>query len=70
MVLTVSKPGETADVPVGVIAGSAIAGLLLLAAAVALLWKVLLYSRYLIKTMKRSLNNVLIYLLAAKGVAM
>uniref|UniRef100_A0AAX7VMA3 VWFA domain-containing protein n=1 Tax=Astatotilapia calliptera TaxID=8154 RepID=A0AAX7VMA3_ASTCA len=35
-----SKPGETADVPVGVIAGSVIAGLFLLALAVALLWKV------------------------------
>ncbi|XP_070402320.1 integrin alpha-2 isoform X1 [Nothobranchius furzeri] len=39
VVLTVSKPGEKADVPVGVIAGSAIAGLLLLALAVGLLWK-------------------------------
>uniref|UniRef100_I3KA01 Integrin subunit alpha 2 n=1 Tax=Oreochromis niloticus TaxID=8128 RepID=I3KA01_ORENI len=38
--LRVSKPGETADVPVGVIVGSVIAGLLLLALAVALLWKV------------------------------
>ncbi|XP_026043811.1 integrin alpha-2 [Astatotilapia calliptera] len=37
--LRVSKPGETADVPVGVIAGSVIAGLFLLALAVALLWK-------------------------------
>uniref|UniRef100_A0AAX7V167 VWFA domain-containing protein n=1 Tax=Astatotilapia calliptera TaxID=8154 RepID=A0AAX7V167_ASTCA len=36
----ISKPGETADVPVGVIAGSVIAGLFLLALAVALLWKV------------------------------
>lgn len=40
MVLTVSKPGEKADVPVGVIVGSVIAGLLLLALAVGLLWKV------------------------------
>ncbi|XP_037536875.1 integrin alpha-2 [Nematolebias whitei] len=39
VVLTVSKPGEKADVPVGVIAGSVIVGLLLLAAAVALMWK-------------------------------
>ncbi|XP_076007271.1 integrin alpha-2 [Genypterus blacodes] len=37
--LTVSKLGETADVPVGVIVGSAIGGLLLLAVAVGLLWK-------------------------------
>uniref|UniRef100_A0A8C4FGI1 Integrin subunit alpha 2 n=1 Tax=Dicentrarchus labrax TaxID=13489 RepID=A0A8C4FGI1_DICLA len=40
VVLTVSKPGEKGDVPVGVIAGSIIAGLLLLALAVGLLWKV------------------------------
>ncbi|KAM7018333.1 integrin alpha-2 [Tautogolabrus adspersus] len=39
VVLTVSKPGEKGDVPVGVIVGSAIAGLLLLALAVGLLWK-------------------------------
>lgn len=37
--VTVSKPGETADVPVGVIVGSIIGGLLLLALAVGLLWK-------------------------------
>lgn len=40
MLLTVSKPGEKADVPVGVIVGSVVAGLLLLALAVGLLWKV------------------------------
>lgn len=39
VVLTVSKPGEKGDVPVGVIAGSVIGGLLLLALAVGLLWK-------------------------------
>ncbi|XP_065805003.1 integrin alpha-2 [Labrus bergylta] len=39
VVLTVSKPGEKGDVPVGVIVGSVIAGLLLLALAVGLLWK-------------------------------
>ncbi|CAL8345651.1 unnamed protein product [Lota lota] len=37
--VTVSKPGETADVPVGVIVGSIIGGLLMLALAVGLLWK-------------------------------
>ncbi|XP_075889449.1 integrin alpha-2 [Nelusetta ayraudi] len=37
--LTVSKPGEKADVPVGVIVGSVIGGLLLLALVVGLLWK-------------------------------
>uniref|UniRef100_A0A3Q3WBF3 VWFA domain-containing protein n=1 Tax=Mola mola TaxID=94237 RepID=A0A3Q3WBF3_MOLML len=36
----VSKPGEKGDVPLGVIVGSIIAGLLLLALAVGLLWKV------------------------------
>lgn len=39
VVLTISKPGETADVPVGVIVGSVIGGLALLALAVGLLWK-------------------------------
>ncbi|XP_054630091.1 integrin alpha-2 [Dunckerocampus dactyliophorus] len=39
VVVTVSKPGEKADVPVGVIVGSVIAGLVLLGLAVALLWK-------------------------------
>ncbi|KAK3522067.1 hypothetical protein QTP70_022616, partial [Hemibagrus guttatus] len=37
--VTVSKPGAKGDVPVGVIVGSVIGGLLLLAAAVAALWK-------------------------------
>lgn len=40
VVLTVSKPGEKGDIPVGVIAGSVIAGLVLLALVVGLLWKV------------------------------
>lgn len=35
-----SKPGAKADVPVGVIVGSIIGGLLLLALVVAALWKV------------------------------
>uniref|UniRef100_A0AAQ5YAM1 VWFA domain-containing protein n=1 Tax=Amphiprion ocellaris TaxID=80972 RepID=A0AAQ5YAM1_AMPOC len=38
--LRMIKPGEKGDVPVGVIVGSVIAGLLLLALAVGLLWKV------------------------------
>ncbi|XP_063049895.1 integrin alpha-2-like [Engraulis encrasicolus] len=37
--VTISKPGETADVPVGVIVGSVIGGLLLFALVVGLLWK-------------------------------
>lgn len=40
VVLTISKPGEKGEVPVGVIVGSSIAGLVLLALAVGLLWKV------------------------------
>lgn len=40
VVVTVSKPGETADVPIGVVVGSVFAGLLLLALAVGLLYKV------------------------------
>ncbi|RVE67947.1 hypothetical protein OJAV_G00086900 [Oryzias javanicus] len=43
--LTISKPGETADVPVGVIVGSAIAGVLLLALAVGVLYKVGFFKR-------------------------
>ena len=43
MSVTVSKPGETADVPVGVIVGSIVGGLLLLALAVGLLWKVRIF---------------------------
>ena len=40
MGVTLSKPGEKGQVPVGVIVGSVIGGLLLLAAAIATLWKV------------------------------
>lgn len=39
VVVTISKPGEKADVPVGVIVGSVIGGLLLLAVVVGLLYK-------------------------------
>lgn len=39
--LTISKPGAKGEVPVGVIVGSVIGGLVLLAVAVALLWKVI-----------------------------
>ncbi|XP_054466654.1 integrin alpha-2-like [Anoplopoma fimbria] len=39
VVLTISKPGEKGEVPVGVIVGSVVGGLLLLALAVGLLWK-------------------------------
>ncbi|XP_061762173.1 integrin alpha-2 isoform X2 [Nerophis ophidion] len=39
VVVTVSKPGEKGVIPVGVIVGSVIAGLILLGLAIALLWK-------------------------------
>lgn len=39
VVLTVNKPGEKGDVPVGVIVGSVFGGIALLALAVGLLWK-------------------------------
>uniref|UniRef100_A0A3P8XLR0 VWFA domain-containing protein n=1 Tax=Esox lucius TaxID=8010 RepID=A0A3P8XLR0_ESOLU len=38
--VTISKPGEKGEVPVGIIVGSVIGGLLLLALAIGLLWKV------------------------------
>ena len=38
--ITIMKPHEKAEVPTGVIVGSAIAGILLLLALVAILWKV------------------------------
>ncbi|CAH2296365.1 integrin alpha-2 [Pelobates cultripes] len=43
--LTIIKPGEKSEVPIGVVIGSAIAGLLLLAALVALLWKLGFFKR-------------------------
>lgn len=42
--VTIMKPDEKAEVPVGVVIGSILAGLLLLLVLVAVLWKV---SRYL-----------------------
>uniref|UniRef100_A0A4W5N2S9 Integrin subunit alpha 2 n=1 Tax=Hucho hucho TaxID=62062 RepID=A0A4W5N2S9_9TELE len=46
--VTISKPGVQGEVPVGVIAGSVIGGLLLLALVIGLLWKVLYVSTSLL----------------------
>ncbi|KAM8960865.1 integrin alpha-2 [Pelodytes ibericus] len=43
--LTITKPGEKSEVPIGVVIGSAIAGLFLLAALVAVLWKLGFFKR-------------------------
>ncbi|PIO25137.1 hypothetical protein AB205_0191210, partial [Aquarana catesbeiana] len=43
--LTIIKPGEKSEVPIGVVIGSALAGLLLLAALVAALWKLGFFKR-------------------------
>ncbi|XP_073439497.1 integrin alpha-2 isoform X1 [Dendrobates tinctorius] len=43
--LIIIKPGEKADVPIGVVVGSVIAGLILLAALVAALWKLGFFKR-------------------------
>nr|KAG8541416.1 hypothetical protein GDO81_029120 [Engystomops pustulosus] len=43
--LTIIKPNEKAEVPIGVVVGSAIAGLVLLAALVAALWKLGFFKR-------------------------
>ncbi|MGH0169418.1 UNVERIFIED_CONTAM: hypothetical protein FKN15_033775 [Acipenser sinensis] len=50
--ITISKPGEKGEVPVGVIAGSIIGGLILLAALVALLWKLGFFKRKYEQLMK------------------
>ncbi|XP_068995018.1 integrin alpha-2 [Embiotoca jacksoni] len=54
VVLTVSKLGEKEDVPVGVIVGSVIAGLMLLALAVGLLWKFGFFKRKYQKLQKEA----------------
>lgn len=60
VVLTVSKPGEKGDIPVGVIAGSVIAGLVLLALVVGLLWKVRSHSYSHLNSLSLVLSKPLI----------
>ncbi|KAM4707616.1 integrin alpha-2 [Discoglossus pictus] len=43
--ITILKPGEKSEVPIGIVIGSAIAGLLLLAALVGVLWKLGFFKR-------------------------
>ncbi|XP_069897254.1 integrin alpha-2 [Dipodomys merriami] len=50
--LMIMKPGEKAEIPTGVIVGSIIAGILLLAALVAVLWKLGFFKRKYEKMMK------------------
>ncbi|XP_029108897.1 integrin alpha-2 [Scleropages formosus] len=52
--LTVSKPGEKGDLPIGVIVGSVIGGLLLLALAVLLLWKFGFFKKTKYKQLQKS----------------
>uniref|UniRef100_A0A3Q2QDE8 Integrin subunit alpha 2 n=1 Tax=Fundulus heteroclitus TaxID=8078 RepID=A0A3Q2QDE8_FUNHE len=58
LMMTVSKPGEKADVPVGVIVGSAIGGLVLLALLVGLLYKVKSSLKPLWKIMNKSTEKI------------
>ncbi|XP_036385514.1 integrin alpha-2-like [Megalops cyprinoides] len=55
--IMISKPQEKADVPVGVIVGSVIGGLLLLAAAVLLLWKLGFFKSKYQQLMKEGENE-------------
>uniref|UniRef100_H3B0E3 Integrin subunit alpha 2 n=1 Tax=Latimeria chalumnae TaxID=7897 RepID=H3B0E3_LATCH len=55
--VTISKPGAKGEVPVGVIIGSIIGGLLLLAALVAALWKFGFFQRKYEKLMKEAEDN-------------
>ncbi|XP_010875963.1 integrin alpha-2 isoform X5 [Esox lucius] len=50
--VTISKPGEKGEVPVGIIVGSVIGGLLLLALAIGLLWKLGFFNRKYQQLMK------------------
>ncbi|XP_064163109.1 integrin alpha-2-like isoform X1 [Anguilla rostrata] len=55
--IIISKPEETADVPIGVIVGSVIGGLLLLAITVFLLWKFGFFKRKYHQLMKNEHEN-------------
>lgn len=54
--LTIMKPHEKVEVPTGVIVGSVIAGILLLLALVAILWKVRTVSYFKMRVLKTSAN--------------
>jgi xanthine/uracil permease len=55
----IMKPNEKAEIPIGVIVGSVIAGILLLMALVAILWKVRKASYFKIPGFQRPVLNFL-----------
>ncbi|KAJ7986931.1 hypothetical protein DPEC_G00333500 [Dallia pectoralis] len=56
--VTISKPGVKGEVPVGIIVGSVIGGLLLLALAIGLLWKLGFFNRKYQQLMKNPEEDV------------